>query len=174
VNTLFESVFRIYEQQHNEVDYSCLNNFYLNYNYLYMITKFFFFNQTRVASSLPAPTNPSTRGNRYTMSRIQSILRKNSGSSSTFIPHATNSEIQIFANFTSEYGNIKLDDEKFSILQYWHQVKDVFPILASMTCDIFVVPVSTVASESCFSAANRVLTDKRTRLGENVFRLWFY
>jgi hypothetical protein len=42
VNTLFESVFRIYEQQHNEVDYSCLDNFYLNYNYLYIITKLFF------------------------------------------------------------------------------------------------------------------------------------
>jgi hAT family C-terminal dimerisation region len=45
----------------------------------------------------------------------------------------------------------------------------MFPTLTSMACDIFVVPVSTVASESCFSAANRVLTDKRTRLGEKVF-----
>jgi hAT family C-terminal dimerisation region len=38
-----------------------------------------------------------------------------------------------------------------------------------MACDILAVPVSTVASKSCFSAANRVLTDKRTRLGERVF-----
>jgi hAT family C-terminal dimerisation region len=38
-----------------------------------------------------------------------------------------------------------------------------------MICDIFIVLVSTVASESYFSAANRVLTDKRIRLGENVF-----
>jgi hAT family C-terminal dimerisation region len=45
----------------------------------------------------------------------------------------------------------------------------MFPILASMAYDIFAVLVSTVASESCFSAANRVLTDKRTRLGEKVF-----
>jgi hAT family C-terminal dimerisation region len=39
-----------------------------------------------------------------------------------------------------------------------------------MTCDIFVVMVSTVGLEFCFNAANRVLTDKRTRLGENVFQ----
>jgi hAT family C-terminal dimerisation region len=78
------------------------------------------------------------------MSRIQSILRKNSGSPSTSTPRATE-------------------------MQFWHQVKGVFQILASMTCDILTVPISTVASESCFSAVNRVLTDKRTRLGERVF-----
>jgi hAT family C-terminal dimerisation region len=65
--------------------------------------------------------------------------------------------------------NIRLDDENFNIMQFWHQVKGVFPILASMACDILVISVSTVASESYFSAANRVLTDKRTRLCERVF-----
>jgi hAT family C-terminal dimerisation region len=48
-------------------------------------------------------------------------------------------------------------------------VKGVFPILVSTACDILDVPVSTVASESYFSAANSVLTDKRTRLCERVF-----
>jgi hAT family C-terminal dimerisation region len=38
-----------------------------------------------------------------------------------------------------------------------------------MACDILTVPISTVASKSCFSAVNRVLTDKRIRLGERVF-----
>jgi hAT family C-terminal dimerisation region len=45
----------------------------------------------------------------------------------------------------------------------------MFSILASMTYDIFVVSVSTVASESYFNTANMVLTDKRIRLSENVF-----
>jgi hAT family C-terminal dimerisation region len=63
----------------------------------------------------------------------------------------------MFANSGSDYGNIRLDDENFNIMQFWHQVKGVFPILASMTC------------EYCFSVANRVLTDKRTRLGERIF-----
>jgi hAT family C-terminal dimerisation region len=48
-------------------------------------------------------------------------------------------------------------------------VKSVLPILAFMVCDIFAVSVSTVVSESYFSAANRVLTVKRIRLDENVF-----
>jgi HJR/Mrr/RecB family endonuclease len=38
-----------------------------------------------------------------------------------------------------------------------------------MALDIFTVPVSTIASKSYFSAANRVLTDKRTRLGPDIF-----
>jgi hAT family C-terminal dimerisation region len=38
-----------------------------------------------------------------------------------------------------------------------------------MARDIFAVPVSTVSSESCFSSANRILTDKRTKLGANLF-----
>jgi hAT family C-terminal dimerisation region len=75
----------------------------------------------------------------------------------------------MFVNSGSDYGNIRLDDENFNIMQYWHQVKGVFPILASMACDILVVPVSTVASEYYFSVANRVLTDKKIRLGERVF-----
>jgi hAT family C-terminal dimerisation region len=119
------------------------------------------------SSSMPVPTNPSSRDNRSIMSHIQSILRKNSDSPSTLTPRAT--EMQMFANSGSDYGNIRLDDENFSIMQFWHQVKGVFLILASMACDILVVPVSTVASEFCFSAANRVLTNKRTILGERVF-----
>jgi hAT family C-terminal dimerisation region len=75
----------------------------------------------------------------------------------------------MFANSRSDYGNIRLDDENFNIIQFWHQVKGVFPILVSMVCDILAVPVSTVASESYFSVANRVLTDKRTILCERVF-----
>jgi hAT family C-terminal dimerisation region len=38
-----------------------------------------------------------------------------------------------------------------------------------MTRDIFAVPVLTVPSESCFSSANRILTDKRSRLGAKTF-----
>jgi hAT family C-terminal dimerisation region len=38
-----------------------------------------------------------------------------------------------------------------------------------MARDIFVVFVSTVISESCFSSANRILRDKRSRLGAKTF-----
>jgi hAT family C-terminal dimerisation region len=35
--------------------------------------------------------------------------------------------------------------------------------------DVFTVPVSTVPSESCFSSVNRILSDKRSKLGAYVF-----
>jgi hAT family C-terminal dimerisation region len=81
----------------------------------------------------------------------------------------TSTEIQLYKSSVANHANINLDDENFSILQYWHQVKGVFPILSSMALDIFAVPVSTIVSKSYFSAANRVLIDKRTRLGPDVF-----
>jgi hAT family C-terminal dimerisation region len=44
-----------------------------------------------------------------------------------------------------------------------------YPTLAMMVCDIFAVSVSIVSSESCFSSANRILTDKRIKLGSKIF-----
>lgn len=41
-----------------------------------------------------------------------------------------------------------------------------FPVLSIMARDLLTPPASTVASESAFSAGNRVLTEKRTRLNE--------
>jgi hAT family C-terminal dimerisation region len=38
-----------------------------------------------------------------------------------------------------------------------------------MACDVFAVPVSTVPSESCFSSVNRIIIDKRTKLGSKLF-----
>jgi hAT family C-terminal dimerisation region len=43
-----------------------------------------------------------------------------------------------------------------------------------MARDIFVVPVSTVPSESCFSSANWILTDKRSILGAKTFERFVY
>jgi hAT family C-terminal dimerisation region len=43
-----------------------------------------------------------------------------------------------------------------------------------MACDIFAVSVSTVSSESYFSSVNRILTDKRTKLGANLFEKLVY
>jgi hAT family C-terminal dimerisation region len=58
---------------------------------------------------------------------------------------------------------------EFSILQFLHQVKGLFPTLVSMTYDIFIVSVSTIAFELYLNAVNKVLTDKRMRLCEKVF-----
>jgi hAT family C-terminal dimerisation region len=39
-----------------------------------------------------------------------------------------------------------------------------------MARDIFAVLMSTVSSESCFSLVNRILIDKRIKLGANLFK----
>jgi hAT family C-terminal dimerisation region len=43
-----------------------------------------------------------------------------------------------------------------------------------MTRDIFAVYVSTVSSELYFSSMNKILTDKRTKLGANLFEKFVF
>ena len=54
-------------------------------------------------------------------------------------------------------------------MTWWKRNARGYPTLAMMARDVFVVPVSTVPSESCFSSANRILSDKRSKLGAHVF-----
>jgi hypothetical protein len=55
------------------------------------------------------------------------------------------------------------------VVRWWRRHARIYPILAMMARDVFAVPVSTVPSESCFSSANRILSDKRSKLGPHVF-----
>ncbi|KAJ3688166.1 hypothetical protein LUZ61_017330 [Rhynchospora tenuis] len=63
----------------------------------------------------------------------------------------------------------KVESKEVDILDYWKRCSSTYPTLAMMARDIFAVPMSTVPSESCFSSANRILTDRRSKLGPNVF-----
>jgi hAT family C-terminal dimerisation region len=64
-------------------------------------------------------------------------------------------------------GNI--EDDQIDILEYWKRNATAYPTLTMMARDVFAVYVSTVPSESCFSSANKILTDKRTKLGSKLF-----
>ncbi|KAJ4747750.1 Zinc finger BED domain-containing protein RICESLEEPER 1 [Rhynchospora pubera] len=74
-------------------------------------------------------------------------------------------------NELSSYTGLptNLEDESIDILDYWKRHSSAYPTLAMMARDIFAVPVSTVPSESCFTSANRILSDRRSKLGPNVF-----
>ena len=61
------------------------------------------------------------------------------------------------------------EPEDVDIIAWWRKRARIYPILATMARDVFAVPVSTVPSESCFSSANRILSDKRSKLGPHVF-----
>jgi hAT family C-terminal dimerisation region len=62
-----------------------------------------------------------------------------------------------------------MEDDWIDILEYWKRNVTAYPTLAMMTRDVFAVPMLTVSSESCFTSANRILTDKRTKLGSKIF-----
>jgi hypothetical protein len=55
-------------------------------------------------------------------------------------------------------------DENFNVLGWWKKNIDVYPILSLMARDFLAIPVSTISSESAFSAAGRILGKNRTSL----------
>ncbi|KAJ1689093.1 hypothetical protein LUZ63_013248 [Rhynchospora breviuscula] len=69
-----------------------------------------------------------------------------------------------------EYLSAGLDptslDAEFDILAWWKMNAAKYPILARLTRDILVVPISTVASESTFSTAGRILSPIRSNLND--------
>ena len=53
-------------------------------------------------------------------------------------------------------------DEEFEILQWWRKNSELYPTLTKMARDLFAVQVSTVASESTFSAVGRLTNHLRS------------
>jgi hAT family C-terminal dimerisation region len=64
----------------------------------------------------------------------------------------------------------RMKNDRIDISEYWKRNATAYPTSMMMTHDIFAVSVSIVPSESCFSSANRILTDKRTKLGSKFFK----
>ena len=68
----------------------------------------------------------------------------------------------------------------FDILQWWKRNSDLYPTLAKMARDFLAVQVSTVASESAFSAAGRLTDHSRNSMNAETIqalicsRDWFY
>jgi hypothetical protein len=58
----------------------------------------------------------------------------------------------------------KEKDSDFNNLSWWKVKQAEFPILARLARDVLSIQVSTVASESAFSAGGRVIDPLRNRL----------
>ncbi|XP_055961671.1 zinc finger BED domain-containing protein RICESLEEPER 2-like [Mercurialis annua] len=56
------------------------------------------------------------------------------------------------------------DDDDLEVLNWWKHNSSRFPVLSRLARDILAVPISTVASESAFSAGGRVLDCFRSSL----------
>jgi hAT family C-terminal dimerisation region len=57
-------------------------------------------------------------------------------------------------------------DDDFDILTWWKLKSQTYPVMAKLTRDILVVPISTVASESTFSTSGRILSTVRSSLND--------
>jgi hypothetical protein len=57
---------------------------------------------------------------------------------------------------------------EFDILAWWKNKREQYPILSQIARDVMAIQVSTVASESAFSAAGRVVDPYRSRLDPEI------
>jgi hAT family C-terminal dimerisation region len=63
-----------------------------------------------------------------------------------------------------------MEPDDIDILGYWKRNETTYSTPTKMARDIFAMPVSTVIFESYFSLTNRILIDKRSRLGAKTFK----
>ncbi|XP_035837258.1 zinc finger BED domain-containing protein RICESLEEPER 2-like [Helianthus annuus] len=64
-----------------------------------------------------------------------------------------------------------VDDSKYDVLKWWSQHCSKFPVLSRMAKDMFSILITTVASESAFSAGGRILDDYRSSLSKDMVEL---
>jgi hypothetical protein len=59
-------------------------------------------------------------------------------------------------------------NSELDVLAFWKANEFRYPTLARMARDFLTIPVSTVASESTFSASGRVLNEHRSSLSKDT------
>ncbi|KAK9742550.1 hypothetical protein RND81_03G181100 [Saponaria officinalis] len=110
------------------------------------------------SSSMPPPKS------RRFDNKLASIIFKRS----TNVTSSTNATHAIQEYLSCHY---ETDMDDFNILNWWKDHSAQFPILSKIARDVLVVPASTVASESAFSAGRRVLDEKRSSLHPNSVKM---
>ncbi|XP_076927582.1 zinc finger BED domain-containing protein RICESLEEPER 1-like [Bidens hawaiensis] len=71
-----------------------------------------------------------------------------------------------------EEGVIKGHEKvNLNVLEWWNTHKLKYPVLSKMASDILEVPISTVASESTFSAGGRVIDPYRSTLAPSTVEM---
>ncbi|XP_042467208.1 zinc finger BED domain-containing protein RICESLEEPER 2-like [Zingiber officinale] len=65
------------------------------------------------------------------------------------------------------------DETDFDALSWWRINNLKFRILSKMACDVLSIPITTVASESAFSAGGRVIDPHHASLGTDTVQILF-
>ncbi|KAJ0576191.1 putative transcription factor/ chromatin remodeling BED-type(Zn) family [Helianthus annuus] len=84
------------------------------------------------------------------------------------IEEAEKSELEVYLKEPSYVGPKNME---FDVLKWWNQNSSKFLILSKMARDIFCIPITTVASESAFSAGGRILDDYRSSLSKDMVEI---
>lgn len=63
------------------------------------------------------------------------------------------------------------EGRNFNVLDWWNIHKLKYRVLSKMAIDVLAVPISTVASESTFSAGGRVIDPYRSTLTPNTVEM---
>ncbi|XP_075482555.1 zinc finger BED domain-containing protein RICESLEEPER 2-like [Primulina tabacum] len=63
------------------------------------------------------------------------------------------------------------EDDEFDALSWWKMNNLKFRILSKMACDVLSIPITSVASESAFSAGGRVIDSYRANLGVDTVQM---
>ncbi|KAJ4788164.1 Zinc finger BED domain-containing protein RICESLEEPER 2 [Rhynchospora pubera] len=108
---------------------------------------------------------PQRRGDMSNL--LQAIHRRRPNEVGSSSSERANDEFKKYEGYP--ISTEESDNPNFDLLTYWEAHEKVWPIMSCIARDILAIPVSTVPSESCFSACNRVLTDRRNKLGNKMF-----
>ncbi|XP_035832826.1 zinc finger BED domain-containing protein RICESLEEPER 2-like [Helianthus annuus] len=84
------------------------------------------------------------------------------------VENTQKSEVEVYLD---EPNYIVLENKEFDVLSWWSQNSSKFPVLSKMARNIFSIPITTVASESAFSAGGRILDDYRSSLTKDMVEL---
>ncbi|KAI5337847.1 hypothetical protein L3X38_017118 [Prunus dulcis] len=90
----------------------------------------------------------------------------------------TAKQLDVFVSHSTTHGHVKYeldhyleesilprnDDDDFDILYWWKSNGIKYPTLDDIARDILAIHVSTVASESCFSTSQRIISPHRSQL----------
>ncbi|CAJ2652666.1 unnamed protein product [Trifolium pratense] len=118
--------------------------------------------ESSATANLDSTSNPSSSQANAAVVRtgfdeIMSIIQENEA-----IP-PKKSELQDYL----DEGLYVPNSTSFCALDWWRNNNMKYKILSKMAADILAIPISTVASESTFSAGGRVIDERRTKLSED-------
>jgi hypothetical protein len=103
----------------------------------------------------PQPTGSESTAETSKRSRWMSVITQQINSDGGTIK----SEVDKYLSEDNEP-----DTAEFDILKWWKANSTRFPILSYLARDLLAIPITSVASESAFSAGGRTLDDFRTSL----------